>query len=699
MAEMNPTTRDSGATGRLGGLVLPILAAAMVFVLLVPLPPAAMDVLLSASIALSAIVLLTTLFVGAPLEFSVFPTILLVGTLFRLVLNIATTRLILTAGAGGRTLAEAQLAAGEVVWGFGGLVAGGSLAVGVILFAMIFLIQFIVITKGASRISEVAARFTLDAMPGKQMAIDADLAAKLIGPDEARRRRRQVAAEADFFGAMDGASKFLRGDALATLVIVMVNILGGLYVGLAQYGWDLNKTAALFTRLTIGEGLVAQVPALLMSISAALIASRSSVQTDLGQEVARQLTGRPAVLIITAAFLGALTLTSLPKLPLLLIGVGCVGMAILLSRAKAASSLGAAVEEESAAPPAASADAESLLTVEPMRIDVGFALVRLVTAPRGRPILDRIADLRRQIAGELGLLTPAIRIHDNMRISAHEYAIHIRGTKVASGKLWPGKLLAVANERSVGKLVGQETRDPAFGAPAVWIDPDQEGHARAMNCTVVECENVLLIHLERTIRRHAHELLSRRQVSRMLEQLSATSPDLVAEARERLTVGRVHRVLQALLTEQVPIRDLEGVLEALTETDCPADDVDALTEYVREALGRAISQKYAGDDGKLWCVSVDETVTEAIGAHTEDVGGRHALAMPPAVGQRIVHAVSAGLERLRAEGRQPVVLCAPHVRGPLRQLLAGDHPDAAVLGYNEVHSVEVQSVESVGIGT
>ncbi|MCY2929245.1 MAG: flagellar biosynthesis protein FlhA [Planctomycetota bacterium] len=699
MVDLRTTTSASAAT-RLGGLILPVLAAAMVFVLLVPLPPGVMDVLLSASIALSAMVLLTTIFVGAPLEFSVFPTILLVATLFRLVLNIATTRLILTAGAEGRDLAAAQLAAGEVVWRFGGLVTSGSLAVGVILFAMIFLIQFIVITKGATRISEVAARFTLDAMPGKQMAVDAELSSGLIDAQEARRRRRQVAAEADFFGAMDGASKFLRGDALATLVILMVNLLGGLYVGLAQYGWNLSQTAGLFTRLTIGEALVAQVPALLMSISAALIASRSSAQTDLGQEVVKQLTGRPAVLVITAAFLGALTLTSLPKLPLLLIGVGCVGMAIVLTRGQVAA---AAAETARAVPaasaPPAGADVESLLTVEPMRIDVGFALVAMVTAPRGRPMLDRIGELRRQIAMELGLLTPAIRILDNMRIGAHEYAIHIRGTKVATGKLWPGKLLAVATERSVGTLEGPETRDPAFGAPAVWIAPDQEAHARQMNCTVVEPESVLLIHLERTIRLHAHELLSRRQVARMLEQLAPGCGDLVDEAREKFGVGRIHRVLQALLGEQVPIRDLESVLEALTEAPAPADDVEALTEHVREALGRAISQKFAGDDGKLWCVSVDESLAQAISANSDDLGGRRGLTMPPAVGDRIVHAVGDALERLRADGRQPVVLCSPRVRGSLRQLLAGDHPDAAVIGYNEVHSVEVQSVESVGLGT
>ena len=703
MVDNRTTIGSIGAAARLRGLVLPVLAAAMVFVLLVPLPPAVMDVLLSASIALSAMVLLTTIFVGAPLEFSVFPTILLVGTLFRLVLNIATTRLILTAGADGRDLAAAQLAAGEVVWRFGGLVTSGSVAVGVILFAMIFLIQFIVITKGATRISEVAARFTLDAMPGKQMAVDAELSSGLIDAEEARRRRRQVSAEADFFGAMDGASKFLRGDALATLVILMVNLLGGLYVGLAQYGWSLPQTAGLFTRLTIGEALVAQVPALLMSISAAMIASRSSAQTDLAQEVVKQLTGRPAVLVITAAFLGALTLTSLPKIPLLLIGVGCIGMAVVLTRGKAAALAAASAEDAEVrtvtASPASGADAESLLTVEPMRIDVGFALVAMVTAPRGRPILDRVSDLRRQMASELGLLTPAIRILDNMRIGAHEYAIYIRGTKVATGKLWPGKLMAVANERSVGKLTGQETRDPAFGAPAVWIAIDQEVHARQMNCTVVEPESVLLIHLEQTIRRHAHELLSRRQVARMLEQLGSGSAELVDEARQKLGVGRIHRVLQALLGEQVAIRDLESVLEALMESPAAPDDTEALVEHVREALGRAISQKFAGDDGKLWCVSVDESLAQTISIHSDDMGGRRGLTMPPAVGERIVHAVGDALERLRADGRRPVVLCSPRVRGSLRQLLAGDHPDAAVIGYNEVHSVEVQSVESVGLGT
>ena len=691
----NANARTSGVVAllmRYRRLVLPVAAASLIFVLLVPLPTMVMDILLAGSLALAAVILLTTIFVASPLEFSVFPTVLLGVTLFRLVLNIATTRLILTAGRDGGDLASAQFAAGEVIWAFSHFVTYGSLAVGVILFAMIFLIQFIVITKGAARISEVTARFVLDAMPGKQMAIDADLNAKLITRDQARRRRDQIAAEADFFGAMDGVSRFLRGDALAALIITIVNILGGLYVGIVQYGWDTGRTVELFTRLTVGDGLVAQVPALLVSISAAIIVSRSSVRTDLGEEVARQLTAKPVALVITAAFLAALAFTSLPKVPLLLLGFACVGLALTFSGR----------ESETDEPPAESAtggndtaEAEKLLTVEPMRIDIGYALVCLVAPSEGGRLLDRIAALRKQIAGELGLLVPPIQIRDEMRLGARQYAIRIRGTKVAEGTLWPGQLLAVAGERSAGKLIGRETTEPTFGTPAVWIGPEARAQAEMMNHTLVEPDNVLLTHLGETIRRHAPELLSRAQVAKMLDQLAGTSETLVAEARQKLSTGGIHRIMQNLISERVPIRDPEAILEAATTAETL--DPDQLTSHVRQALARTISQQYSASDGVLWCVSADDSLVEAIGAHTEQLASRRVLTMPPAVSRRITEALGRGLDRLRSEGRRPVVVCAPHVRPHLCRLVRSAHPDAAVLGFNEIQSVKVQSIDSVGI--
>ena len=672
------------------GLILPAAAAAMIFVILIPLPPVLMDLLLSANIALAAIILLTTIHVRSPLEFSVFPSLLLGVTLFRLVLNVATTRLILTAGSDGRGLGEAQLAAGQVIWAFSEIVTYGSLTVGVILFTILVVIQFVVITKGAARISEVAARFVLDAMPGKQMAIDADLNASLITDDEARRRRRRIAQEADFYGAMDGASKFLRGDAVAAVLITLVNILGGLYVGVVQYGWDASRTVELFTRLTIGDGLVAQVPAFIVSISAALIVSRSTARSNLGEEVISQLTARPVVLGITAVFLVALTLTSLPKLPLLLLGVGCSGLAYLLSRRRAATRGRAAGE-----PAAADDDIDTLLQVDPMRIEIGFALVPLADPQGPGDLVERIGALRRQLAVELGLVVPPVRVRDNMRIGAHEYRISIRGVKVASGRLYPLRRLAVADDTVKGKLMGLETTDPAFGTPAVWIDNDQRGAAEAMGYAVVEPAGVLMTHLGETIRRHAGELLSRGQVARMLEKLRPRAGDLLEEVTKKLTPGHIHKVLAGLVSEGVPIRDLETILESLGEAD-GADDVETLTERVRAALGRGLSQQFCAADGRLWCVSLAETLEKTLCGHITQTETGPLITVPPRTARQVTDAVRNALGPLRRQGHRPVVLCTPAVRATLKRLIAPAMPDVAVLGYNEIDSVEVQSIRTVG---
>jgi len=677
------------------GLILPAAAAGMIFVVLVPLPPMLMDVLLAANIALAAVILLTTIYVASPLEFSVFPSLLLGVTLFRLVLNVATTRLILTAGAEGRSVAEAQGAAGQVIWSFSEFVTSGSLPVGVILFTILIIIQFIVVTKGAARISEVAARFVLDAMPGKQMAIDADRNGGLVTDDEARQRRRRIDREADFYGAMDGASKFLRGDAIAAVIITLVNILGGLYVGMVQYGWDFSRTVNLFTRLTIGDGLVAQVPAFIVSISAALIVSRSTVKTNLGEEIVAQLTSRPIALAITAVFLAALMLTSLPKLPLLLLGVGCSGLAYLLSRRsrEEAEATAASAPE----PPAVAADdIERLLTVEPMQIEIGFALVPLVDPELDGDLVERIGALRRRLAGEVGLVVPPIRISDNLSLPAHEYRIHIRGVRVAAGTLYPKQLLAIAGETAGGELSGRETVEPAFGSKAYWVAPDQRDDAEAGDYAVVEPADVLMTHLAETVRRHAAELLGRQQVVRMIEKLRGSCENLVDEVTDRLPTGTIHKVLGALLDEGVGIRDLETILEALGEggTD---ESVEALTQRVRAALGRGLSQRYCGDDGKILCVSLAEDLSETLDTYiTEDRRGS-VVTVPPDLTRRIADAVGHAVTPLRRQGRRPVVVCPPRQRTALRRMLGPAVPDLAVLGYNEIDSVEVHSVRTVGI--
>jgi len=689
-------SRAVGFLRRHRGLILPAAAAAMVFVILVPLPTALMDVLLVANIALSAVILLTAIYVRSPLEFSVFPSVLLGATLLRLMLNVAITRLVLTAGAGGRSVEEAQLAAGRVVWGFSEFVTIGSWEVGVILFAIIVIIQFVVVTKGAARISEVAARFVLDAMPGKQMAIDADLNAKLITEAQARQRRERISREADFYGAMDGASKFLRGDAVAAIIILLVNVLGGFYVGLVEYSWTWSQTLALFTRLTVGDGLVTQVPAFIVSVAAALIVSRGAARTNLGEEVISQLTSRPVVLIITAVFLIALMLTSLPKMPLLMLGVGCAGLGIVLSRRRQAPARAAEMKEPKADSPGVQ-DVEGLLAVDPMRIEIGYALVRMVDPSEGGDLLERISSLRREVATEMGLVVPPIRIRDNMHLDAHAYVILIRGAKAAAGKLHPEQLLAVAGEGAAGKLVGREAVEPAFNTPAVWIAPPQKAQAEMMNYTVVEPAGVLMTHLAQVIRQRAADLLSRRQASRLLENLRPRAATLVDEVTRKMSTGKIQRVLQNLLREGVPIRDLETILEALGEADQQKDDVESLTEQVRLALGRNLCQQYCAEDGKLWCVCLEASLEDAITTHLQRTERGTAMTIPPDLTRRINHALTSALVELRRRGRRPVVLCTPQVRSPLRQLIAVTQPDAAVLGYNEIESVEVETVASVGL--
>jgi len=669
------------------GLILPVMATAMIFVVLVPLPPGVVDVLLAANIALAAIVLLTAICVPSPLDFSVFPTVLLGATLFRLVLNVATTRLILTAGAAGADAVSARYAAGHVVWAFSDFVTSSSLAVGVILFVLIAVIQFLVVTRGAARISEVAARFALDAMPGKQMAIDADLAGGLIDQHEARSRRRRIAAEGDLYGAMDGASKFLRGDAIAAVVITLVNLLGGLYVGMVQYGWSLSATADLFTRLTIGDGLVNQVPALIVSASAALVVTRGAARTNLGEEVIRQLVRNPAVLAITAVFLGALALTSLPKLPLLLIGGGCAGLAHLLARRQPRETRpGAATDDRQGGD-----EMRRILTVDPMRISLGFSLVRLAERDGpGGDLLRRVGALRREVAAELGFVVPPIRIGDDLRLTAHGYEIHIRDAKVASGRLHPGDLLAVPSGGASGELSGREGQDPVNGSRCVWISPELRAEAAAAGWLVLDASEALTRHLGEVIRSHAGELLSRAQASQLLESLSDGAAELVAEVREKLTPARIHRVLQGLLAERVPIRDLETILETLSEVASRTSDVAALIESVRGAMARHLSQTYADQDGKLWCACLDEALESDLGQHTDAAGA----ALPPELAERVRRSVDGSLGRLRAKRRPAVVLCAPEIRPVVREAILTISPDVAVLGYNEIDSVEVQTLSS-----
>src|SRR5687768_5536316 len=511
------------------GMIFPIALIGLLVVILVPLPTPVLDFLLVLNITLSVIVLVTTIYVKSPLEFAVFPSLLLAVTLFRLVLNVATTRLILTAGDRADTTELALHEAGDVVLAFASFVTGDKMAVGIIIFAIIFIIQFIVITKGATRISEVAAQFTLDAMPGKQMAIDADLNAGHITEGVARQRREDVMQEADFYGAMDGASKFVRGDAIAGIVITFVNILGGLYIGMVEHGWEIMPCLQLYTKLTIGDGLVSQVPAFIVSLGAGLIVTRTSSKSNLGDEMLGQVFAKPKALIVAAAFLSLLAFTGLPKPPLLILGACCAGLAFVLTRnADRRATAAAAVEHEKVASAAKEPEkVEKLLDLDTMELEVGYGLVRLVDAAKGGDLLDRISLIRRQIAVDLGIIVPPLRIRDNMQLGANDYVVKIKGQTIGRGVTYPEQFLAMDNGATSGPVPGGElTTEPAFGLPAYWITESERAQSELLNYTVVEAPAVLATHLTELIKGHAYELLTRQEVKNLIDNLKARVPAL-----------------------------------------------------------------------------------------------------------------------------------------------------------------------------
>ncbi len=699
---------------RLRGLAVPLAFIGLIAIIVVPLSPFAMDLLIAINLALAAIILMTTLYVQRPLDFSVFPSLLLGTTLFRLVLNIATTRMILSADAD--TPEAATRVAGKVIEAFSSFVTGDSLVVGVVLFIILIVVQFVVITKGATRISEVAARFTLDAMPGKQMAIDADLNAGLINEQDAKRRREDIAAEADFYGAMDGAAKFVRGDAIAGIIITLVNVVGGFAVGVLEKGWSAGASAEVFTRLTIGDGLVSQLPAFVIAVAAGLIVTRSGSRQDLGTELSTQLTSRTAALGVTAAFLVAMSLTGLPFIPLMMIAavVGGLGYGTQQSQAKRVK----VEEQRKQAKPASTEPApiEQAMAVDTLELEVGYALVRMVDKSQGGDLLDRITMIRRQLAMDLGLVMPPVRIRDNMQLAPNDYQVKLRGNAVASGQVYPGQWLAMDNGLAPkgADLPGVRTVEPAFGLPAVWVDAGHKTRAEGMNFTVVDAASVLATHLTEVTRNHAAELLSREETNNLVTQLRERAPRLAEEVlggknndHPLVKPADLQRVLQNLLAERVPIRDMETIVETLGDWAPRTKDLEVLTEYVRNALRRSICGQYAvveeqGVDlaslGKrpvprLYCVSLDPALEDQIAAHIDRSTEGTSMTLPPAVANRVVAAIVAELNKLVRAGRQPVVITSPQVRAQVRRLIEPHLPHAAVLGYNEVSKgVEVESL-------
>jgi len=682
------------------GMVFPMAFVSLLLVILVPLPPAVMDILLVFNITLSGVLLVTVIYVQSPLEFAVFPSLLLAVTLFRLVLNVATVRLVLTAGDRAADAQAALTAAGQVIFAFADFVTKGSLAVGVIIFIIIVVIQFVVITKGATRISEVAARFTLDAMPGKQMAIDADLNAGIINEAEARKRRSDIAHEADFYGAMDGASKFVRGDAIAGIVITFVNVLGGLYVGMFEHGWPVTDCLSLYTKLTIGDGLVTQVPAFIVSLAAGLIVTRTSSKTNLGDEVLAQVFAKPKALFIACAFLSLLMFTGLPKFPLLILGSCCGGLAYTLGRGQArAAQLVAAKEKEKLAKKEPD-KVEKLLELDTMELEVGYGLVRLVDSSKGGDLLDRVSLIRRQIALDLGIIVPPIRIRDNMQLGANDYVVKLKGQAMGRGVAYPEQFLAMDNGATSGAITGAvQTTEPAFGLPAYWITEPQRSQAELLNYTVVEATAVIATHLTELIKNHAHEILSRQEVKNLLENLKTRVPALIEEVVPTLVKpGELQKVMQNLLRERVPVRDLETILETLGDYATRTKDLEVLTEYVRHALARTICKQYVDEKDRLWCLTLDPALEELINNHLERSERGTTNTMQPQTAQKITQQIVAKSAELTQAGRSAVVLCGPQIRLAVRRMIETAIPHLAVLGYNEiVAEATVEAVAMVGV--
>lgn len=678
---------------RVRDMILPVAIIASVLVIILPLPAPLMNLLLSANVTVAVIVLLTTIYVRTPLEFSIFPSLLLATTLARLVLNVATTRLILT-----RAETHGMLAAGGVVKSFGEFVTGDKIVVGLIIFVIIIVIQFVVITKGATRISEVAARFALDGMPGRQMAIDADLNAGIIDEREAQRRRDEITRQADFFGAMDGASKFVRGDAIAGIVITLVNIVGGLFVGVAEAGMTFGQAAALFTKLTIGDGLVSQVPAFLISMAAGMLVTRSSYSVNLPREVLTQLFSRPRALAITAGFLGILVFTSLPTVPLVLIASSCVGLALVLVRGQ--HQVEAAAKAEAAKETSKRPDEriEDYLSIDPMEIEIGVGLIRLADPKRGGDLLERVQRVRQNVAADIGIILPKVRIRDNMRLDQHSYRIKIADMPVAEAALLPGALLAIESPMSSGTLNGTPTSEPAFGSKALWIDPRDRDQAEMQGYTVVEPGSVIATHLTEVVRKHADEILTRDATQHLIDQLKETSPAVVNELIPgQMKLAEVQQILQMLLRENVPIRNLSPILETLGDYAGRTKDPVLLTEYVRHRLARVICTRYRDDQGRLYVVTLDPGLEDRIRAGIEHSERGLFIRLAPQSVEEICRLLAAEVQKLALANHPPVLLVSPQIRAGLKQMTAAQLPQLVVLSYNEItRDTQIESLGLVG---
>ena len=672
-------------------IVMSLAVVGVLMIMLLPLPRFALDILLAFNITLAIVVLLVGMQVRKPLEFSVFPSVLLMVTLFRLSLNIASTRLILLHGN------EGPAAAGEVIRAFGNFVVGGSYTVGLVIFVILVVINFVVVTKGAGRIAEVAARFTLDAMPGKQMSIDADLNSGLVNEAEARRRRKEVSEEADFYGAMDGASKFVRGDAIAAVIIILVNIVGGLTIGILQQGMSLASAAQNYTLLTVGEGLVAQVPALIISTAAGIVVTRAASDGSLGHEIASQVFFSPKVLGTASVILIGLGIVpGLPHVAFLLLGGLSGWLAYELNQQAQQPTV-----EVQAAAAKPTETTPSVVPLDLMEVQVGYGLIGLVDGDRGGALLDRIKGLRRQIASEMGFVIPPIHIRDNLQLRPNDYAVVLKGVELVRGEVLPGHILAIdPGTARKGVVQGIPTKEPAFGLPALWISEAAREQAQMVGYTVVDGSSAIATHLSEIIKRHAYELLGRQEVQALLEEVGKVHPKLVEElVPALLPLGAIVRILSNLLREGVPIRDLRTILEAVADHATVSKDTDSLTEAARQALARTITKQYVSPDGVLPVISLDPRLDRALVEQVTANGQGVYWTVDPNVSQRLIGALKSAAERVAARGQQPVILCSPVLRRHIRRLTDRVLSTVPVLAPNEIDGMAtIKSAETIRIG-
>jgi flagellar biosynthesis protein FlhA len=667
-----------------------------ILLLILPVSPFILDTLLAVSIAIALLILLVILYLREPADFTGFPTLLLFITLYRLALNVASTRLILLDGY-----------AGHIIESFGNFVVRGNYVVGMVVFLILVLINFVVITKGAGRIAEVAARFTLDAMPGKQMAIDAELNAGMIKEDEARTRRRSVEQEADFYGAMDGASKFVRGDAIAAILITLINILGGFAIGIVQKGMTITDSLQRFTLLSIGDGLVSQIPALITSIAAGILVTRAASKNNLGQELSKQLLFYPRAMTVLTGMLGIMAIVpGLPMMPFLLLAGATGTVAHLLHKNGVPGNLGLDTsaasgfsEDKPSSQPAVAASSstpeklETLLPLDSLQIELGYGLVSLADTRKGGDLLDRVTGVRRTFAQDMGVVIPPIRLRDNLQLGPNEYRFLLKGSPVTRGELAPGHWLAMNATNSKVVLKGVPTVEPVFQLPATWITDVERKNAEVAGFTVVDAASVLVTHLTETLKRNCAEILSRQDVQVLLDNLKQTHPTVVNELiPAHLTVGQVQRILQNLLAEGISVRNLAGILEKVSDYAPTTKNPDELSEFARRALGPQITKPYQMENGSLRAITLDPRLEQQLAQGVRQTANEVSLVMEPSLARHLLDTLSKYVQQMLSAGHPPVVLCAPQIRLAFRRFFEATFADLTVLAYSEIPSrIEIQN--------